>query len=140
MSRNTWAAGVATIAVVAVIILGLRVLGGPGRQRLIQADLRTVQTLGALAQQIQTTWNISGKVLPPNLDKFPDSVQQNPATKKSFVYHPKSASAYELCATFATDTRDLPTQNAVESWAHPKGDYCFQLDVLQPVPQIPYFY
>ena len=138
MNRNTWAATVATIAVVAVITLGLRVLGGPGTQRLVQSDLRTLRTLGGLAQQIKFTWDSSGKVLPANLEKFPNSVKQNPVTNKFFTYRPKSNSEYELCATFATDSRDL--QNTNEFWAHPKGDYCFQLDASQQVPQVPYYY
>ena len=64
MNRNTWAATVATIAVVAVITLGLRVLGGPGTQRLVQSDLRTLRTLGGLAQQIKFTWDSSWQGTP----------------------------------------------------------------------------
>jgi hypothetical protein len=140
MNRDTWAAIVATIAVLAVIALGLHSLGGPRTQRLIQSDLRTVRTLGELAQQIKFKWDNSGKVLPANLEKFPDSVKQNPVTKKPFTYHPKSNSEYELCATFVIDSRTLHAQDTSDLWAHPKGDYCFQLDASQQVPQVPYYY
>jgi hypothetical protein len=140
MNRNTWAAAVATIAVVAVIILGLRVLGGPGSQRLIQSDLRTLQTLGELAQKIKFKWDGSGKLLPASLEEFPNSAKQNPVTNKFFTYRRKSNSEYELCTTFATDSRNLQAQNTNDLWAHPKGDYCFQLDASQQVPQVPYYY
>jgi len=140
MNRNTWAAIVATIAVVAVVILGFRVLGGPGTQRMVQSDLRTIRTLAELAHQINQKWFSSGKVLPANLEKFPNSAKQDPAAHKSFAYRPKSNSEYELCATFATDSRDLQAQNTNDPWAHPKGDYCFQLDASQQVPPVPYYY
>ncbi len=140
MTRNSWAATVATIAVIAVISLGLRVLGGPGRQRLVQSDLRTVRTLGELAQQIKFAWESSGKVLAANLEKFPNSAKQNVVTGQLFTYRPKSKSEYELCATFATDSPNLHAQDANDFWAHPEGQYCFQLDASQQVPQTPYYY
>ena len=140
MNRDTWAAIVAAIAVVAVVILGLRILGGPRNQRLVQSDLRTLQKLGELAQRIKVTWDSSGKVLPADLEKFPTSIRQNPLTKKFFTYRPKSNSEYELCATFATDSRNLQGQNTNDLWAHPEGDYCFHLDASQQVPQVPYYY
>ncbi len=140
MNRNTWFAIVATIAVVAVVILGFRVLGGPGTQRMIQSDLRTVRTLVELAQQINQKWVSSGKVLPANLEEFPNSIKQDPVAHNSFVYHPKSNSEYELCATFATDSRALQAQNINNPWAHSKGDYCFQLDASQQVQPVPYYY
>ncbi len=140
MNRDTWAAIAATIAVVVVIVLGFRVLGGPGRQRLVQSDHRTVRALAELGQQIKQSWDSSGKVLPTNLDKFPNSVKQDPLTHKSFTYRPKSNGEYELCATFALDSREAGDQNPDEHWAHPKGDYCFPLDASKPVPQAPYYY
>ncbi len=140
MNRDTWAAVVATIVVIAVIILGLRVLGGPHNQRLVQADQRTLQTLGNLAQQIKVNWESSGKILPANLDKFPPSARRNPITKEAFVYRPNPGSAYDLCATFLTDTRNRPNQNGDELWNHPQGYYCFHLDAAQQVPSVPYYY
>lgn len=141
MNRDTWAAIVATIAVLAVVILGLYVTGGPGKQRLIQSDLRTVRSVGNLAQQIKFKWESSGRVLPTDLEKFPETARQNPLTNKTFAYRPKSPSEYELCATFATDTRSAQVEDTNNHpWAHPIGDYCFQLDASQQVPQVPYYY
>jgi hypothetical protein len=140
MNRDTRAAIVATIAVIAVVILGLRIMGGPRNQRLVQSDLRALQKLGELAQQIKFTWESSGKVLPANLEKFPGTIKQNPVTNKPFTYRPTSNSEYELCATFATASRNLQAQDTSDLWAHPEGDYCFQLDASQQVPPVPYYY
>jgi hypothetical protein len=140
INRNVWAAIGATTAVVVVVILGFRVLGGPRSQRLVQSDLRTVRALASLAQQINQRWGSSGKTLPTNLEKFPKSVKQDPVTAKPFSYRPKSNTEYELCATFAADNRELQTANPDEHWAHPKGDYCFEFDTTQQVPFVPYVY
>jgi hypothetical protein len=140
MSRNVWAAIAATLAVVIVVILGFRVLGGPANQRLVQADLRTVNTLSQLAQQINQRWTTGGKTLPVNLDKFQSSVKQDPISGKAFVYHAKSNEDYELCATFATDNRDAPAVNTADPWIHPKGEYCFQFQASGQVPWVPYSY
>jgi hypothetical protein len=140
MNRNTWAATIATIAVVAVVAVGWHALGGPGTQRQVQADLRVVHAIGELASQIDLRWVGENKILPADLAMLPDSAKQNPITHAAFTYHRKSDADYELCATFRTDSRNLPAQNGSDFWAHPKGDYCFQLNASQQVPQVPYFY
>lgn len=140
MNRDLWATIAVTIAVVAVVILGFLALGGPASQRLVRSDLRTTQALSRLAFQINFKWNSSGKALPANLDGIPDLEKQNPATKKPFAYHPKSGSAYELCATFVTDSHDSQGQDSTDTWAHPKGNYCFQLDASQQAPPPPTSY
>jgi hypothetical protein len=140
MNRDVWATIAATIAVVVVVILGFHALGGPRSQRLIQSDHRTLRALSRLSEQINTKWTSSVGVLPANLDGFPDSEKRNPVTNKPFVYHPKAGNAYELCATFATDSHDSQGQDSTDSWAHPKGDYCFQLDASQPAPPLPNSY
>jgi len=140
MNRNVWATIVATSAVIVVLILGFRFLGSPTRQRLVRADARTVQALAALAQQINCSWNQSEKVLPANLGRITGTVKRDAITGKPYVYHPKQNSEYELCATFAADSRELPDTNTADPWLHPKGDYCFQLDASQPIPNVPYNY
>lgn len=140
MNRNGLAAIAAGAVVVAVVVLGFRDLGGPRTQRKIQGDLRTVRTLAELAQQINGKWVYGGKVLPGDLEKFPNSVKQDPISGNSFRYHAKSSHEYELCATFAVESRDVPATNATDTWSHPKGDYCFQFDASQPVPTAPYYY
>jgi hypothetical protein len=140
MNRNFWAAIAATIAVVAVVVLGFRVLGGPGTQRMMQSDLRTVRALSELAQQINMKWGSSGKELPKDLEKLPNSIKQDLVSGKALGYRAKSSNEYELCATFKTDNRDAPGANTADPWIHPKGDYCFPFDASQPVPSVPYYY
>src|SRR5580700_2360085 len=140
MNRNRWATIVATAAVVVVLILGFLFLGSPAKQRLLRADLRTIQALAGIAGQINYSWNHSEKVLPANLDKITGVDKKGSLNGKPFIYHPKQNSEYELCATFAVDSRELADSNAVDAWLHPKGDYCFQMDASQPVPAVSYNY
>ncbi|MGA2094894.1 MAG: hypothetical protein ABSH39_01220 [Candidatus Acidiferrum sp.] len=138
MNRNVWATLLAAVAVIVVLILGFRFLGSPSKQRLVRADYKNVQALASLAQQINSAWDKSEKALPDDLDKINGVVKKDVLTGKPFLYHPKKHSEYELCATFATDSHELPNTNADDPWRHPKGDYCFQLDAAKPVPQAPY--
>lgn len=143
MNRNLWAAGAATVVVIAVVILGFHALGGPRTQRLVQSDLRTVRTLAELAQQINSKWAASNRTLPANLERFPKSLTQDPVNHEEISYRPKSNDQYELCATFGSDSRGLQTPDvngASNFWSHPKGEYCFQFDATQQVPQAPYYY
>ena len=140
MNRNSWAAVAATIAVIVVVVLGFRVLGGPGTQRLVQSDFRSLRTLSELARQINVKWMSSNKVLPADLDGFSKATKLDPLTGKPFPYRRKSDSEYELCASFATDSRDVQAQNTDNYWAHPKGYYCFEFEASQQVPFVPYYY
>ena len=140
MSRDARAALLASIAVIAVVVLGFAVLGGPGTQRLVRSDERTVRSLAELAQNIQNKWRASDSELPANLDTFSEKEKQDPLSHKPFVYRPKSKTAYELCATFLTDNQHQAPGEPDDSWRHPKGDYCFSLDAAQPVPQAPYYF
>lgn len=140
MNRNVWAAIVATVVVVAVVVLGFRGLGSPRTQRLIQYDLRTVQSIAGLAQQINMSWAKEAKVLPNDLEKFPSSVKQVPPGSPSLNYRVKSSNEYELCATFARDNRNDPGVNTGDPWIHAQGEYCFQFDASGPVPTVPYYY
>jgi hypothetical protein len=139
MNRNSLAAVATTIAVVIVVVLGFRALGGPGSQRQVRTDQRTLQILGQLAQQINSKWQSGGKTLPSNLDNFPESAKKNPVSGTVFTYRVKSPTEYELCSTFLTDNRNAPDVNTGDPWLHPKGDYCFSFDPSQPVtvPWVP---
>jgi hypothetical protein len=136
MNRNLVAALAATIGAIAVLAMGFAVLGGPQRQRLVRTDLRAVQALSSLAQQINARWNAEGKTLPANLDNFPEAAKKNPVTGAAFTYRQKSPREYDLCAKFITDDRDMPA-GADDRWAHPKGDFCFSFDPAQSVPWPP---
>src|SRR5258708_26029810 len=134
MNRNVWAAIASTVAMVAVIILGFRVLGSPGTQRMVQSDLRIVRSLAELAQQINVKWASADKVLPKDLEKLPGTVKQDQVSGRTFGYRITSGSEYELCATFATNTRDAPAFNTADPWIHPKGDYFLHFDPSRALP------
>jgi Tfp pilus assembly protein PilV len=137
MSRNSWALIAAVLAVVAIVALGFWILGSPAHERQVHQDMRTVQALCTLAQQIDSNWRSSNKVLPANLSRFPASSSQDPTTNAPFIYRLKAGSEYELCATFLTD--DLhERQNEDSYWLHPKGPHCFPLDASTSPPLPPY--
>ena len=138
MNRNTWAAIAATLAVIAVVGLGFRFLGGPRRQRLLRADEAKVRALAQFAQNICQSSQGSHS-LPANVDKFSEGLKKDAVTGESFVYHRKSDTEYELCTTFGADNHDQDTSNAAD-WLHPKGEYCFQFDTTRPIPNPPYDY
>jgi len=140
MNRNVWAGIAATAFVVVVVILGFRVLGSPGTQRMRESDLRTVRSLAELAQQINMKWASGGKELPKDLESFPSRAKQDLLSGKPFGYRVKSSNEYELCAEFATYNRGAPGVNAFDPWMHPKGEYCFPFDASLPVPPVPYYY
>lgn len=136
MSRNTWAAIAAALAVAAVVALGFWNLGTPGRERQVHQDVRTVQKLHLLAQSINQSWDRSNKALPSDLGRFSAGETQDSTTHASFIYHPKTSSQYELCATFLTDNRN-EQQSEAPFWLHSKGIYCFQLDASMPLAPPP---
>jgi hypothetical protein len=136
MSRNTWAAIAAALAVVAVVTLGFWNLGTPVRERQVHQDVRTVQKLQLLAQSINRSWDSSNKALPSGLERFSTSATQDPTTHAPFIYRPKTSSQYELCATFLTDNRN-ERQSETPFWLHSKGTYCFQFDASMPLAPPP---
>jgi len=128
MNRNWLAASAATIAVIVVLALGFRSVGGPRTQRLIQADFKRVQTLAALAGEVDRQWASSNHTLPANLDSVTRIATKDPISGMPFEYHPKAGDKFELCASFARDNRKEDTVYPNSFWAHPSGHYCFLLD------------
>lgn len=135
MTRNSWAATVATLFVVGVIILGFRFLGGPAAQRTRKRDDNTIQALTKITAAIGVGWQVS-KTIPPNLDALPEALRKDPITGKPFTYRPESSTEYELCATFLTDNRGGSASYANFEWLHPKGESCFKLVAPALTPQL----
>ena len=50
-------------------------------------------------------------------------------TGEVYEYRKLSDDAYELCSTFATDTRSNPGEqrNRYNEWLHPEGRHCFEI-------------
>jgi len=134
-NRDTGAAAAASLVIIVALTFGFLSLGAPSVQRLVQADNRRVANLFNIAQQINGNWNLSNHTLPANLDSLPvASSLKDPVTHAPYEYHVKNANQYELCATFARNSRDDSTGNQDTFWDHPKGNFCYTLDPTQTPP------
>jgi hypothetical protein len=134
--RDGLMAGGALVVVLVVLALGFHRLGPRANQRAIRADERRIEALQSVALQMYFR-NRRQMPMPATLAELPqrDRVNLNdPVTNAPYEYHPKSATAYELCATFAADSGapDEPRLHGHSGfWSHPKGRYCYQLDAAQ---------
>ena len=127
----------ATAVVVTGFCIGLGIAGTPSRQRKMEADSKRVEDLKMIAnaiyfryQRSQTDKTIAP--LPASLNDVPGnaagrSYALDPETEAPYIYHPKSKTAYELCATF-TAPSESDRWRADNFWYHGKGQTCFTLD------------
>jgi len=122
-------AGVATAAVLAVVVLSFLKLGTPSAQRLAALDRVRLENVKALAHELTRAWKTAAPASLQELVSRPDApplVLNDPATSQPYEYRRHDGTAHELCATFATDTRRLG--GTPSFWDHPKGRYCYALD------------
>lgn len=140
-NRSAVAAAGASLAVVLAFTFGFLNLGGPGVQRLEQADNRRVANLAMLANQITAKWNSSNHTLPSAVDSLPNaSLLKDPVTHAPYEYRQVGTNQYELCATFARDDRHDSPNGENFFWNHPKGHFCFALDPAETPTLPPSFY
>lgn len=127
-------AAAALSAVLVVLVLGFHYLGSPANQRAINSDERRIDDLRSIAQWIHSRPLPLPATLTESAQNSPASLT-DPVTHAPYEYHPKSGTAYELCATFATARRaDEDTYRPRSPfWNHPKGRYCYQLDAGQGI-------
>ncbi len=128
------------LLILASIIAGLVITGGPGHQRQLKLDEKRTQRLEALYFQVNTYYQSEGQ-LPDTLEQMAARPSMkgwsinttDPVTGEPFTYRPLSEKTYELCARFELaspkDGTDLAENYPYErSWTHPAGLYCFQLE------------
>ncbi|PZO58038.1 MAG: hypothetical protein DCF15_05930 [Phormidesmis priestleyi] len=136
---------VSTAAVLIAIVAGFLLLGSPGQQRLLSLDSERVNDLSQIASNLVYTVENPGNTTPaPQLpESLPASIAnrddlRDPLTKEPYEYRRLSDSAYELCATFATDStqQDKTSQFIDTQWPHPVGRHCFEIakSASQPKP------
>ena len=135
-SRDLLFAAGAIVAVVLVVATGFYHMGPREKQRAVQADTRRVEDLRSIAQQIGYRQTPR---LPETLaDLAPSRAARlkDPLTNAPYEYRPRSGTAYELCATFATDSAagEEGLGQRPDFWSHPKGRHCYQLDASQARP------
>ena len=149
-------AGVIVVAVVSAVVYGLTLVGTPAQQRLIQFDERRVSDLQSITYNIDSYWQRNDS-LPASLEDLRDPLYSlnsfvDPKTREPYEYRVTSDTAYELCATFETDSSEYEGQalpyfpGGVSFWEHGIGRPCFSLEVrkatteaggLVPVPAKP---
>ena len=161
----------AIVLVVAVLVTGFILLGSPSKQRSIALDARRVQDLQTLANQIneysrqhalELRASSTSSTSPASLQdivsyttKYGSKlVMSDPISNIPYEYRKTGERDYELCAEFATDSKDSNTRNNYYPspyggtlWEHPAGRHCFTFAInkspydgsLYPeVPNYPY--
>ena len=134
----------AAVIVIGAFCVGLGVAGYPTEQRHLEADKRRVQNLKQIANAMharftRTETTATGKplVLPVSLNELVgygvnSSQIKDPETTKAYAYRTRTATNYELCATFS-ETPEKDSIPETEYWHHGKGQTCYTLDAaVQP--------
>jgi hypothetical protein len=133
-------AAVASIVVTSAVAWGFVLVGSPATRRLERFDERRLHDLQTIAREIQSIVedpNNKGTLkepLPKTLEeaarkaRFEKLNPRDPETGAPYEYRVKSATTYELCATFARK-RDSDIR---VFWNHPAGSHCFTIDTLDP--------
>jgi Domain of unknown function (DUF5671) len=139
LRRDALFAGLASIVVIGMIVLGFFYIGPPSTQRTLRADRRRVQDIYQLATAINTAWNSNGHRLPGRLDELSNVALADPITRSAYEYHAREGSQYQLCAAFAMSSAPIHAASGSGLWSHPAGRYCFPLDASR-VPDFPNLY
>lgn len=142
-------AGLMVLAVVAVVVAGLWLAGSPAQERARRLDASRVSSLQSIANAVDNYYNTKN-VLPPDLDTLSKARETyylpgitDPETGEPYEYIIRGTDAYDLCATFSTDTMDkeaLPSEPYERwegrFWEHRVGRTCFNITVQKvPKPQ-----
>jgi len=124
--RVVWT--VVVLGVLAVIVVGLRIVGSPAAQRVRRLDERRVSDLQTIAYAVDAYW-MQNQTLPRSVDELTPATRvtiqaRDPVQSVPYVYRAGDGNRYELCATFEGDTT---AETPPAFWRHPTGQHCFQL-------------
>ena len=130
------------------VVYGLTLVGTPAQQRLLQFDDRRVSDLQSITYAVDSYWQ-RNESLPQMLEDlrvptyYVESIS-DPKTGELYEYNIISETAYELCATFETDSSEYENQavprfldRGISFWNHSAGLTCFDLEVQQPAKTEP---
>ena len=127
------------IIVVAAIIGGFFLAGSPFQERLRRFDQQRVYDLQSIQSEIINYWQKKNS-LPVTLDALADPISgflppRDPETKAAYEYRATGPLAFELCATFETDSSKnsdatrmaypIGPGGTQDSWAHAAERICF---------------
>lgn len=141
---------VAIVLVLGSIVSGFFIVGSPATQRALRFDQQRISDLQNIQWQIVNYWQ-QRQEFPKSLSALNDplsgfTVPKDPETSSDYEYTLGEGYAFELCATFAKESRggagDKYTQPVPavpifdggfenETWQHPAGKYCFER-ILDP--------
>jgi len=131
-------AGVATVAIVAILLTALVHIPAPNEVREIKLDQQMVSDLQTISWRIEDYYN-QNKALPNNLDTlYGDfTVPIAPVGKPDYRYEATDESNYQLCATFTYDSTGVQSDYVNErtfmesgfsgnyTWDFKAGEWCF---------------
>ena len=126
-----WLLVLAGLVVVATVIGAVAVMGSPGEQRKMRIDEHRLNDLRAIDAAVRLYRKDAGS-LPEDLatlDARPGLALDlvDPQSGVPYEYRRDGTDAFELCASFATDSGDRrarPDWQGLE-WAHGAGRHCF---------------
>lgn len=129
MTVNQIAAWGSAAVVTVAIAVGLWLSGSPETQRLQALDEVREADLRQLVRAITMYHKTQGQ-LPETVAEVVDgvrlsSVPTDPASGGSYEYRRLTPQTYEVCANFATSSRQ---QDAEDFWAHGPGHNCYTFD------------
>ena len=143
LSQRRTMAIMGVIKLIALIVIGFWITGGPSYQRALRTDNQTINDLQIITNNIASFYYDIG-ALPANSVELSQHIKTftiDPAMEKltagEYAYLPRSSRSFDLCATFETgdnpDTisRPKPIYENYD-WSHPAGDYCFKREVITP--------
>ncbi|MFC3715699.1 hypothetical protein ACFONC_05990 [Luteimonas soli] len=126
-----WLLVLAGLVVVATVVGAIAVMGSPGEQRQMRIDEQRVQDLRSIEAAVRLYRNDEGS-LPDDLatiDARPGVALDlaDPQTGAPYEYRRTGADAFELCASFATDSATRKARRNWQGieWAHGTGRHCF---------------
>lgn len=130
ISGRTVAGAVIVAAVLAAIAIALVYVGSPGEARQRRFDERRVGDLTEIVTSLDRYWAASTR-LPASLEEAAKggaaSVPRDPETGEPYGYRALDDRRYELCATFARPSDELPGINQPPFRAHTTGRQCFTM-------------
>lgn len=144
-----------TGAIVLVAVAGsFLIIGSPQSERLFRIDDQRVNDLSIIQSQVVFHWQ-GTQTLPDILEQLEDplsgvSIPHDPVTGEEYEYRPTGELSFELCATFAKETRARPDTVRTpppfpvnDSWHHGAGRTCFDRTIdpnrfppLKPKPAL----
>lgn len=141
--------GIASLVVLASIVLGFATFGSPTTQRDMRFDGEREMHLSDIQWQVLNHWQANEK-LPADLSMLVDdfsgyNIPVDPQTGEAYEYTITGPLSFELCATFALESvgRGNERPMPVDSWGymgsfqHEVGRTCFER-TIDPVKYPPY--